>query len=89
MDSEKLLADILANLASDPTASEHLSNTSDPRWQTNPNGFLSHNKQTYVPDSNDLRLHVLQHKHNHILSEHFGVNKTLEMVQRDFTWPGI
>ena len=81
MDSEKLLADILANLASDPMASEHLGNTSDPRWQTNPDGFLLHNERTYVPDSNDLRLHVLRHKHDHILSGHFGVNKTLEMVQ--------
>ena len=81
MDSEKLLPDILANLALDPTASEHLGNTSDLRWQTNPNGFLLHNERTYVPDSNDLQLHVLQHKHNHILSGHFGVNKTLEMVQ--------
>ena len=81
MDSEKLLADILANLASDPMASEHLGNTSDLRWQTNPDSFLLHNKQTYVPDSNNLQLCVLQHKHNHILSGHFGVNKTLEMVQ--------
>ena len=81
MDSEKLLADILANLASNPTASEHLGNTLDTRWQTNPNGFLLHNERTYVPDSNELQLHVLQHKHDHILSGHFGVNKTLEMVQ--------
>ena len=81
MDSEKLLADILANLTSDPTVSEHLGNISDPRWQTNPDGFLLHNKRIYVPDSNDLQLRVLQHKHDHILSGHFGVNKTLEMVQ--------
>ena len=59
MDSEKLLADILANLASDPMASEHLGNTWDLRWQMNPDGFLLHNEQTYVPDSNDLRLRVL------------------------------
>ena len=81
MDSKKLLTDILINLASDQTASEHLGNTSDPRWQANPDGFLLHNERTYVPDSNDLQLHVLQHKHDHILSGHFGVNKTLEMVQ--------
>ena len=85
MDSKKLLADILTNLASDPMASEHLGNTLDVRWQTNPDGFLLHNERTYVPDSNNLRLRVLQHKHDHILSGHFGVNKTLEMVQRDFT----
>ena len=89
MDSEKLLADIRTNLASDPIASEHLGDNSDPRWQTNSDGLLLHDQRTYVPDVSDLRLRVLQYKHDHILSGHFGINKTLRMIQRDFTWPGI
>ena len=88
MDSEKLLTDIHTNLASDPIASEHLGDNSDPRWQTNSDGLLLHNQQTYIPNISDLRLHVLQYKHNRILSGHFGI-KILRMIQQDFTWPGI
>ena len=81
MDSEKLLADICTNLASDPIASEHLRDNSDLRWQTNSDGLLLYDQRTYVPDVSDLRLRVLQYKHDHILSGHFGINKTLGMIQ--------
>jgi hypothetical protein len=42
-----------------------------------------------VPDTNDLRLRVLRDKHDHILSGHFGQAKTLELVRRDYIWPGL
>ncbi len=37
--------------------------------------------------SEDLHLHVLQNNHDHILAGHFGQNRTLELVQRSYTWP--
>ena len=64
MDTEKLHKDILANLASDTTAQKHLGDTSD--------GFLRLNDKIYVPNVEDLRLRVLQSKHDHILLGHFG-----------------
>jgi hypothetical protein len=76
MDSKKLHADILAHLASDPMAQKHLGDTSDPRWTQTNDGFLRHNGRIYVPKAESLRLRVLQYKHDHILSGHFGENKT-------------
>ena len=43
----------------------------------------------YVPDSSNLRLHVLHYKHDHILAGHPGQNKTVELIQREYTWPGL
>ncbi len=42
---------------------------------------------SYVLDSEDLRLCVLQNNHDHILAGHFGQNRTLELVRWSYTWP--
>src|ERR1700761_5526720 len=52
-------------------------------------GFLRHHDLIYVPDSHDLRLRILHHKHDHILSGHPGQNKTVKLIRRDYTWPGL
>jgi Integrase zinc binding domain len=83
MDSEKLHADILAHLASDPVAQKPLGDTSDPRWTQTDNGFLCHDDRIYVPESENLRLRVLQYKHDHVLSGHFGQNKTLALIREN------
>jgi hypothetical protein len=56
MDSEKLHADILANLASNPVATRHLGDSSDLRWTQTEDGFLQHDGRIYVPEAADLRL---------------------------------
>src|SRR3979490_1683109 len=89
MDTERIITNIHQTLASDPTAQKHLGSTEDPKWQTNPEGLLLFDRQIYVPESQDLRLQVLQFKHDHILLGHFGINKTFELVRRDFNWPGM
>jgi len=43
----------------------------------------------YVPDLDDLRLWVLQYRHDHPLAGHFGQNWTLELIRREYTWPGL
>jgi len=43
----------------------------------------------YVPEADDLCLRVLRYKHDHPLSGHFGQNCTLELIHREYTWPGI
>jgi Integrase zinc binding domain len=89
MDSKKFHADILAHLTSDPVAQKHLGDTSDPRWTQIDDGFLRHDGRIYVPESESLRLRVLQYKHDHVLSGHFGQNKTLALIRREDTWPGL
>jgi Integrase zinc binding domain len=81
MDSEKLHANILAHLESDPVAQKHLGDTSDPRWMQTNDGFLCHDSRINIPESENLRLRVLQYKHDHVLSGHFGQNKTLALIR--------
>ena len=43
----------------------------------------------YVLDNANLLLWVLQYHHDHVLAGHLGQNKTLELIQRHYTWPNI
>ena len=89
MDTEQIITNIRQTLASDPLAQKHLGSTEDTKWQTNPDGLLLFDGWIYVPEIQDLHLQVLQFKHDHILSGHFGINKTFKLVRRDFNWPGM
>jgi hypothetical protein len=59
------------------------------RWSVDNVGFVRINQQILVPESGDLRLCVLQSFHDHPVSRHFGVNKTLSVIRREYTWPNI
>jgi len=89
MDVETLHNNILSALPSDPIAQIHLSDPPDSRWSTDEAGFLHLDGRIYVPDLDGLRLWVLQYHHDHPLSGHFGQNRTLELIQRKYTWPGL
>jgi hypothetical protein len=88
MDQEQLHTDILSALPQDPL---YIAFQKEPRpcWSVDSEGFLRHDNITYVPDYNDLRLSVLRYKHDHILSGHPGQNKTIDLIHRDYTWPGL
>jgi len=43
----------------------------------------------YVSDNANLRLWVLQYHYDHVLAGHLGQNKTLELIQKHYTWPNI
>ena len=88
MDLEQLNHDILLALPKDLLYLAHL-DTPKPRCSVNSDGFLCLDNRIYIPDSNNLRLRVLQHKHNHILSGHPGQNKTVNLMLYDYTWPGL
>jgi len=89
MDVETLHSDILSALPSDPIAQIHLADPLDSRWSTDKAGFLQLDRHIYIPDSDNLRLCVLQYRHDHPLAGHFGQNWTLELIQREYTWPGL
>ena len=90
-DVEILHNDILFTLPSDPLAAIHMTNSkpSNSHWTIDSNSFLQLNDCMYIPDSNDLHLQVLQYKHDHSLSRHFGQNQTLELICCEYTWPGV
>ena len=94
MDVEQLHKDIKTALPKDPVTSIHLrseATTSDPtsRWSIDSHGLLLLNQRIYVPEIDDLRLRVLKYKHDHILSGHFGQNKTIALIRREYVWPNL
>ena len=54
-----------------------------------PNGLLLLDNRIYIPSAGNLRIHILQYNHDHILAGHFGQNKTLELVRRGYSWPSL
>ena len=89
MDNEKLCSDIRSDihssLCSDPIASTQL-NSLSPHWSIDSEGFLLLDDKIYVPDTANLRLQILQYKHNHPISSHFRQNRTMELVGREYVW---
>jgi len=81
MDIPKLHSDIKSALTSDPAISSHLDSPPEPRWSVDFDGLLRLDKRIYVPDIDDLRLRILQNKHDHPISGHFGQNKTIELIR--------
>ena len=64
-----------------------------PRFSLAPSGLLLLDRRVYVPDyrpeQGNLRTRVLQSKHDHLTAGHFGFNKTLSLLRRDYTWPNL
>ena len=89
MDIEQLHNDILSALPSDPIMQIHLSDTSHPRWSIDATGLLHLDGRIFVPKADDLRLRVLHFKHDHPLSGHYGQSRTLDLIRREYTWPGV
>ena len=87
VDLDTLHQDILSALPSDPIATKHIS--ADGQWSMDPNGLLLLDNRIYVPSTGNLCTHVLQYNYDHILTRHFGQNKTLELVCSRYSWPSL
>ena len=87
VDLDTLHQDILLALPGDPITTKHIS--ADGRWSTDPNGLLLLDNRIYIPSAGNLRTCILQYNHDHNLAEHFGQNKTLELVRRGYSWPSL
>ena len=51
--------------------------------------LLLRNGLIYVPDHDNLRLEILQIYHDHKLSGHPGIRKTVQLIHRRYFWPKI
>jgi transposase InsO family protein len=56
-------------------------------WTQFDDGVLRYQDRIYVPTA--LRAHVLTKCHNSPLGGHLGIRRTIELVQRDYFWPGV
>jgi len=52
------------------------------------NGLLMYNGLIWIPDNNTLRLRILRDHHDAQAVGHPGQTRTLELVSRNFYWPG-
>ena len=52
-------------------------------------GILLYADRIFVPNDPDLRLQILQSRHDHPTAGHPGRTKTFQLVRRDFYWPGV
>jgi hypothetical protein len=97
LDSAALLEDIKLGLQEDPFAIRNLALCSKgspaPRFSVSPSGLLLMDARIYVPsfrpEQGNLCTRILQSKHDHPTAGHFGYNKTLELLRRDYVWPSI
>ena len=97
LDATALNEDILAGLQSDPLSKRELDRLSQdlpsPRFSLSPTGLLLMDRRVFVPDyrptRGSLRTRILQSKHDHLTAGHFGFNKTLTLLRRDYSWPTI
>jgi len=79
-------------LDTDPTAKSYLTDTNDPKyknWSRDELGYVCINGRIFVPESGLFQLRVLQYHHNHPVSGHFSINKTLALIHRDYVWPNL
>ena len=83
MDIQSLHSDIRSALHDDPAISEHLSNPIH-CWSKDPKGLLRLDNRIYVPDVGNLRLKILQHNHDHLVTGHFGQNQTINLIRRSY-----
>src|SRR6266571_5003684 len=91
VDTDAIHRDIMSALPSNPSITNHFSSPIPPdsHWSIDAEGLLRLDDRIYVPDSDDLQLCILCFKHDHPISGHFGQNRTLELVHRDYTWLGV
>jgi len=92
LDVRALHNDIRNLLVLDPTSSQVLATQEDKLrapWTVEEEGLLLLRGKIFVLDVGNLRLRVLQGKHDHPLAGHFGQEKTLQLVRQDYTWPNL
>jgi hypothetical protein len=53
------------------------------------NGLLLYCGKVYVPKLHKLRMELIKLHHNTLLAGHPGRWKTLELISRNYWWPGI
>ena len=74
-------------LPRDPIAAAHLE--SPPEGFIVKEGLLWQGGLVYVPKDTEIKLKILERHHDGKTAGHLGQEKTLDLVTREYTWPGI
>ena len=60
----------------------------DEEWRE-VNGVIYKEKKVYVPKDNKLRAEIIRLHHDMLVEDHGGQQKIVELVTRNFWWPGV
>ena len=52
-------------------------------------GLLWYKGRLYIPEKQDLKLHILEQDHDSKVAGHWGHAKTLEILTRNWYWPNM
>jgi len=52
-------------------------------------GLLYYKNQLYIPNDGELQTTIAKGYHDSQVARHFGREKTVEIVNRDFYWKGL
>jgi len=74
-------------LPKDPVAKAHLDSPAGGFMEEG--GLLLKDGRVYVPEDNGVKLRILGGCHDGKTAGHLGQEKTLELVARDYFWPGM
>ncbi|SGY56118.1 BQ5605_C006g04108 [Microbotryum silenes-dioicae] len=88
------IADLIKfHLSQDPVSNQIVNDlnhdsTLHPYFQLQDNLLLHHDK-IYIPNAEPLKVKLLAQAHDSLLSGHPGQVKTFELLDRNYTWPGM
>lgn len=84
---------IVEALAKDSEAQSHFPNSPVSPEFPNPwtwqDGLLLHKSLVYIPQDDDIRVEIVRQHHDVPLAGHPGVEKTLELLSRNYYFPGM
>ena len=58
-------------------------------WRVNFKDLLFYKEQLYVSEKKSLRAELLKHYYDNVLTEHFRVERTLELINHKYYWSNI
>lgn len=52
-------------------------------------GLLYHGENLWVPNNSAIKLSILQSEHDTKVAGHMGMDRTIDLIRRNFWWPGM
>lgn len=62
---------------------------SEVHWRQDQQGLLRYKGAVYVPTEGAIRAEIIHMHHDDALAGHFGVRRTLELIQRKYYWQSL
>jgi hypothetical protein len=61
----------------------------EPQWSVSTDGLLLHEERVYIPSEKAIHYELIQLHHDDPLAGHFGITRTIELLERKFYWKDL